>query len=92
MRRRIDVALGFGLIKRSHQQNFGEGEAANRVLRDIEHRQIPLLTCVTSHVACQTTISANTLGQVANAENLDKAVFGLLNVVPLLRLFRAIEK
>ena len=33
------VALGFELIHRNHQQNFGKSEAAERVLCDFEHNR-----------------------------------------------------
>jgi len=33
------LLLGLELIDRSHKQNFGEREVAERVLRDFEHSQ-----------------------------------------------------
>jgi hypothetical protein len=33
------VSLGFELIHRSHQQNFGQTKVAQRVLCDLEHNR-----------------------------------------------------
>jgi len=33
------LALGFELIHRSHQQNLGKSETAERVLCDLEHKR-----------------------------------------------------